>query len=209
MYLTDIHEEVDGLAKVLASTNSDLYIVAGDLMYRAFKTQETLFRFHDVQERMRGLKRRRGWEGTPLALAEAIHAKPDEESAEDVKLARDYRRLTTLARKTMIEKYERMEDVFARYSDRPILVLPGNYDMDLQETPLAHRDLHLREHEVDGLRIAGYGGAAVFTPGIPEELVIPFVERKREDPYCEALDFFNRTRPDLAVTHQPPYGIFD
>ncbi|MBZ0254106.1 MAG: metallophosphoesterase, partial [Candidatus Methylomirabilis sp.] len=209
MYLTDIHDALADVETVLKASESDFYVVAGDLIYRAFKTDKTLFRFYDVQEKMRGLLRRREFPGRPLELAEDI-AREKAGTPEEVALARDYRRLAKLAEKTMLEKYEQMEALFRRHAAKPVFVLPGNYDMDLARTALADRNLHLRVHEVDGLRIAGYGGAQVYTPGIPEELIVPFIEtREHGKVYSEAYEFFMKTKPDMAVTHHPPYGIFD
>ncbi|MCA9773039.1 MAG: metallophosphoesterase [Myxococcales bacterium] len=209
MYLTDIHDDLAGVERVLRASTSDFYVVAGDLIYRAFKTDKTLFRFFEIQEQMRGLRRRMEFEGSPYELADEI-ARAGDRGDEHLPLAREYRRLVHRARENMLRRYEDMEALFARHPDKPIFVLPGNYDMNLAETALAHRDLHLRVHEVEGLRIAGYGGAQVFTPGIPESLIVKFNEsRDHGRNYSEAYDFFMKTRPDMAVTHHPPYGIFD
>jgi len=103
-----------------------------------------------------------------------------------------------------------LEELLAAYPGKRIRVLPGNYDLDLQRTALKDRDLHKRVTTVEGVRIAGYGGAKAVTPGIPEDLVVPF----REYPdggslFSEPRDFFCRERPDLVVLLMPPYGYLD
>jgi Icc-related predicted phosphoesterase len=91
-----------------------------------------------------------------------------------------------------------------------IFALPGNYDMDLKYTSLHERDLHLHWHGMYDLRVAGYGGANIWTPGIPERYVVPYggsadVESGRNEMY----NFFKAIRPDIIVSHQPAHGIHD
>ena len=46
--------------------------------------------------------------------------------------------------------------------------------MDLKYTSLHEHDLHLHWHDMRNLRVAGYGGANIWTPGIPERYVVPY-----------------------------------
>jgi hypothetical protein len=82
--------------------------------------------------------------------------------------------------------------------------------MDLKYTSLHERDLHLHCRQLDGLQIAGYGGADVWTSGIPERYIVKYqagigVDEKENEMYR----FFKAVKPDIVVTHQPPHGIHD
>ena len=109
-----------------------------------------------------------------------------------------------------MKSYARLEAIFRNYPEKTVYALPGNYDMDLARTALKDRNLHLAHIDVQGWKIAGYGGAGVNTPGMPDHLQVPFIEQSTpERTRSEALDFFRNTRPDMLVLHQPPYGYLD
>jgi hypothetical protein len=82
--------------------------------------------------------------------------------------------------------------------------------MDLKYTSLHERDLHLRWHDMRGLKIAGYGGANIWTPGIPERYVVPYGgSADVESGHNEMYNFFKAIKPDIIVSHQPAHGIHD
>jgi Icc-related predicted phosphoesterase len=91
-----------------------------------------------------------------------------------------------------------------------ILCLPGNYDMDLKYTSLHDTDLHLHWFLLDTLKICGYGGADVWTSGIPERYIVNYkagigINEKHNEMYR----FFRAVKPDIIVAHQPAYGVND
>ena len=53
-------------------------------------------------------------------------------------------------------------------------MLPGNYDMNLRFTALHERDLHMQWHEISGIKFAGYGGADIWSAGIPERYIVRY-----------------------------------
>ena len=82
--------------------------------------------------------------------------------------------------------------------------------MDLKYTSLHEQDLHLHWYQLDHLRIAGYGGADVWTAGIPERYIVKYrAGIGVDDKHNEMYRFFKAVKPDIIVTHQPPYGIHD
>jgi len=50
LYLTDIHDNLKRLRYVIRNTEADLYIISGDLIYKAFFTETKLYEFVTLQE---------------------------------------------------------------------------------------------------------------------------------------------------------------
>lgn len=209
VYATDIHGAWKGLRELLEITNDDLYIIAGDLIDRPFRTYKSYFRFTTLQEHFRYLKCRARTEVDTRVFVEGLLLGSKIEREERDK-AREYIRLHRLAHKTMLRTMDSLASLLSEFPEKKTLVLPGNYDIDLRGTPLDARNLHKTCIEFSGLRIAGYGGAGVTTPGIPEDLAVKY----REAPsggrlQSEPRDFLSETKPDIAVIHMPPFGVFD
>jgi Icc-related predicted phosphoesterase len=121
-----------------------------------------------------------------------------------------YQQYTIRARRVMQQKYKVLENILLTKTSSQIYSLPGNYDMDLKFTSLHERDLHLRWHNINGFKIAGYGGADVWTMGIPEKYIINYnAGIGTDDKKNEMHVFFKAIRPDIIVTHQPAHGVMD
>ncbi|MDD5170275.1 MAG: hypothetical protein PHN75_15770, partial [Syntrophales bacterium] len=121
-----------------------------------------------------------------------------------------YQEYTIRARRVLQQKYKVLENILAIKQKAHIFALPGNYDMNLKHTSLHDRDLHLHSYDVQGLTIAGYGGANIWTPGIPERYVVRYRGSVGiEDGRNEMYNFYNTVRPDIIVSHQPAHGIHD
>ena len=103
-------------------------------------------------------------------------------------------------------------------------VLPGNHDIRLYLTKLDSKNIHLASKLVNGLKLSGYGGAAMRdgTPvfsGLPPELTTPFneypVTSMNEDGTLETrlvsepMEFLEKEQPDIALLHTPLYGLLD
>lgn len=208
IFLTDVHHAFRNLESLLERTAADLYLVAGDLVARAFFRYEAAWRFMELQQILGGYRSRSGLGGMLDEVARRVEA-----AQADSPLAghaREYLSLCQRAEAFLQRSYDRMETLFSRHPGKTIHVLPGNYDMDLRRTALRNRNLHLCAIRAGGLVIAGYGGANVATPGIPDHLQVPFREpRPGEGARSEPLDFFREARPDVLVLHQPPYGFLD
>jgi Icc-related predicted phosphoesterase len=131
-------------------------------------------------------------------------------SEEIEKKGTKYQRDTIRARRVLQQKYKVLENIFTTKQSSLIFALPGNYDMDLKYTSLHERDLHLHWHDVHDLRVAGYGGANIWTPGIPERYVVPYGGRANvESGHNEMYNFFKAIKPDIIVSHQPAHGVHD
>jgi uncharacterized protein len=209
VFVTDVHGDFQRLEALLKMTRADLFLIAGDLIRGAFRSPKNFFRFSDLHRHFNYLKCRLRTEiGTREFVEKRLSLR--EGSSEETGRAREYLRLHRLALRTMRHDMERLESLFRAFPEKSIHVLPGNYDLDLQETPLAARDLHRKVLTVAGVRFAGYGGASGPTPGVPEDLVVPYGEYSAGGGlHSEPRDFLCRVRPDVAVLHMPPFGFLD
>jgi Icc-related predicted phosphoesterase len=209
IYASDIHESYKNLQKLFRLTDADLYIIAGDLLYSAFPSWELAERYTDMQQRVYSWGLSRGCAGTRFAMARHMLEAP-ETSLIEQSLAKEFLRLTDLARASMLKKYARMAKIFAVSGKPAIITIPGNYDMDLAATALAPWNLHLKTRLINGMTFAGYGGSPVFTPGIPDNLHVAFNEQLIDGKLVsEPYDFFTSATPDVILLHQPPYGYLD
>jgi uncharacterized protein len=209
VYITDLHGSLQPLGSLLGRTKADLYIVAGDLLKGAFRSSRNFFRFQELTQRFSLRQCRYRGEVVTRVFVESRLAAKDSDR-EERRRAREYLRLHDQARQTMEHYFLAMEEIFSSFPEKRIFVLPGNYDMNLTTTALKERDLHRRVRSVNGLRIAGYGGARGDTPGIPEDLKVHFREQTVSGRLVsEPRDFFSEARPDVAVLHMPPFGLLD
>ncbi|MBI3396679.1 MAG: metallophosphoesterase [Spirochaetia bacterium] len=212
VYLTDIHDALRELRIVLKNTTADLYLLSGDILYKAFYQEDKIYQFVCLQEDFWSLAREMGIpETTPHDMASDILRFPDKYKSGDLIMkAADYRLLYNKAAKTMKEKYQLIEELIRKYSHAECRVLPGNYDLDLRYTALSARDLHHNSVVFRGLTFAGYGGAPIATPGIPQKLAVAYHEKQKNGRlFSEPEDFFSDVEPDVLVLHNPAYGYFD
>lgn len=211
IYFTDIHDARKQLRTVFEQKKTDLYIVSGDLIYKAFLTEDKLFHFVSVQESMYAYMRLHKLHTPPYELSSEILRQPNRYPQEMQTLAADYRLLFQKASYNMKSKYSIFRSLFSRYSKAPVMSVPGNYDMDLQYTAMQDVDLHLQSREFFGLKFSGYGGAPIITSGIPDLLSVVFHEYQDElgKNISEPYQFFTKEKPDIAVIHNPAYGRFD
>ncbi len=211
IFLTDIHDSLKELKTLLEITKADLYLICGDILYYAFYDLEEVLKFVTLQEEFYSYIKETNQKLDPYDLATKIlrDHQTDIHSEMYIKSA-EYRLLFHLAAKTMKEKYSAIEEIIQKHSQAQCFVLPGNYDIDLQYTALAKRNLHKRIMYYENLTLAGYGGAPILTSGIPEKLAVPYLEGgKGKDFYSEPYEFFLNSQPDIMVLHNPAYGYFD
>lgn len=210
IYLTDIHDGLHGLKKILQETEADLYFFSGDIIYKAFFSYDRIIDFCGVQEELYYLLNERKDDSTPFDFTTLAIRFPEKYSQGIVEKSHKYRDLYKLAAKTMKEKYEIIEKLIQKYAKSPVYCLPGNYDLDLQYTELYERDMHRKSIEFQNLKISAYGGAPIWTSGIPEKLTVVFHEyTKNGQNYSEPEDFFREELPDICWIHNPAYGYFD
>lgn len=208
VYLTDIHDNFAGVSSVLNQTSADLYILSGDLTYHAFGSDENLFRFIELQEKIKALSEKGISPSKTLHLAEDLKGglKVDLLSAAESK---EYRELAAEAHLELRRKYETLNKAVVA-TQKTCFIIPGNYDISLDGTAVAKYSLHQKTAEFDGLKFAGYGSAPVFTPGIPEELAVPFEETgSGAKMVSKPRDFLTEAKADIFVLHNPAYGTLD
>jgi Icc-related predicted phosphoesterase len=210
IYATDIHGAFEQVQSLLNETVADVYIIAGDLIDIPFYTMNTAIQYHELQTYFHGMRRK--MEKKHLFIEDFVdELLNNPQISEEVhERAAKYQQYTIRARRVLQQKYKALENIISIKLSSRIYCLPGNYDMDLKYTSLHDRDLHLHAYEVEGMKIAGYGGADVWTPGMPERYVVRYLAGKGfQDRDNELYRFFELTKPDIVVTHQPPHGIHD
>ncbi len=210
VYLTDIHDGLLELKKIFQLTSADLYILSGDIIYKAFFSTDRIIDFCTYQEELNQLAKTGGDDMTPYDFATKVIRFPDKYSESIQQKCSAYRHFFNLAAKTMKEKYRLINALIEKYARSRCVILPGNYDIDLQYTDLSKMDIHRKSFEFEDTVFAGYGGAPIVTSGIPEKLAVKFHEYKRGKTfYSEPEEFFREILPDVAVIHNPAYGYLD
>ncbi len=206
IYLADVHGDFPRVKDLLAVTDAQVYIVAGDLIDRPFFTEEMAARYRELQSYFFRLQCRMGDGGTDMDdFVEDLLRQTDLPN-DILANAREYQEKTVRARRVLQQKYKVLETILSLKRNSLVFCLPGNYDLDLQYTSLHSRDLHRHWYYVADLRIAGYGGADVATPGIPHRYAVPY---NADRGMSEMYRFFKETRPDIVVTHKPAHGVHD
>lgn len=215
IYVTDIHDALKELRELLSNTEADLYLLSGDILYKAFYDETHLYEFVCLQEEFYRFLKDQPEKMYPYDFATEILRFPDQykqtkDGIDWIANATEYRRLFQIAAKTMKEKYELIEGLIQKYGDAECLLLPGNYDIDLRYTALSARSIHHARRDLMGYRIAGYGGAPVATSGIPEKLAVVFHEHTEGGVlYSDPELYFDEVLPEICVIHNPAYGYFD
>ncbi|MEQ8162487.1 MAG: metallophosphoesterase [Smithellaceae bacterium] len=210
IYITDIHGAFERVKTLLTETVADVYIINGDLIDIPFHNMNTAINYHELQSYFHGLRLRMNKEGMLIEdFVDELLDKPNI-SGEVEEKGFKYQQYTIRARRVLQQKYKMLENIIAVKQKTPVLCLPGNYDMDLKYTSLHERDLHLHKRQIQDIIIAGYGGAEIWTPGIPERYVVRYRGGIGiEDQNNEMLNFFTEATPDVIVTHHPAHGIHD
>ncbi|HOJ13287.1 MAG TPA: metallophosphoesterase [Deltaproteobacteria bacterium] len=214
IYLTDIHGDFERMKSVLSETVANVYIIGGDLIDIPFYSMETSIRYHELQSFFHGLRMKMGQEDRLLEdFVDQLLEQPD--VPEDVQdKGTMYQQYTIRARRVMQQKYKVLKNLVSMKKASTVLFLPGNYDMDLKYTALHDHDLHLHWYAIGDVRICGYGGAEVRTPGIPERYIVRYLEGlsprgRKNGKKNEMYSFFRVVKPHIIVAHQPAYGIND
>lgn len=210
IYVADIHGAFDRVKTLLTETVADVYIIAGDLIDIPFYNMSTAINYHELQSYFHGLRVRMQKENMVIEdfVDELLDMPNTSEEIEEK--GTKYQRYTIRARRVLQQKYKVLENILTMKQKSQIFALPGNYDMDLKYTSLHERDLHLHWHDMRDLRVAGYGGANIWTPGIPERYVVPYGgSADVGSGHNEMYNFFKAVKPDIIVSHQPAHGIHD
>ena len=210
IYLADIHGAFERVKVLLAETVADVYVVAGDLIDIPFYSMNSAINYHELQSYFHGLRLRMNKEKTIIEdFVDELLDLPDL-SPEIEEKGSKYQQYTIRARRVLQQKYKVLENSLAIKQMARVFALPGNYDMDLKYTAMHERDLHMHWHDVNGLKIAGYGGADIWTPGVPERYVVKYSDDMvMEGRRNEMFRFFKAVKPDIIVSHRPAHGVHD
>jgi len=212
VYLTDIHDNFAGVSSVLNQTEADLYILSGDLTYHCFGTDEALFRFIELQEKIRNLALKEGAKKTNTQATLEFAQKAQAGLTPGILAAgegEEYLKLAAEAHQELLRKYQTMNKAIVA-TQKKCFIIPGNYDIALQGTAVDAYSLHERSQTIDGIKFSGYGSAPIFTPGIPEELTVQFEESGMGNTLAsKPMDFFMREKADVMIVHNPAYGTLD
>lgn len=210
IYLADIHGAFERVKLLLSETVADVYIISGDLIDIPFYNMNAAINYHELQSYFHGLRIRMHQEN--MSIEDFVDEFLDMPNQDDINQEKGtkYQQYTIRARRVLQQKYKVLENILTTKHHAHVYSLPGNYDMDLKYTSLHERDLHLHWHNEEGMKIAGYGGAEIWTPGVPERYVIRYngnigINTGRNEMY----NFFKAVKPDIIVTHQPAHGIHD
>lgn len=210
IYFTDIHDGLKGLKEVFKQTTPDLYLLSGDIIYKAFFSFDRIIDFCTCQEELDVIAKQGGEDTMPYDYATRVIRFPNKYSEDIIQKSIRYRELFNKASKTMKEKYQLIQKLIENYANSSCILLPGNYDIDLQYTDLFEYDIHRKTKIIQDLKFAGYGGAPIVTSGIPEKLAVKFHEyNKHGISYSEPEDFFKEELPDITLIHNPMYGFLD
>ncbi|HPI90017.1 MAG TPA: hypothetical protein PK859_11995, partial [Spirochaetota bacterium] len=210
IYLTDIHGSFSQVSTLLFETVADVYVIGGDLIDIPFYNIDTAIHYHELQTELKSLRDNSGKGDDILEdFVDSLLEKPNVPE-ELIDRGSRYQEYTIRARRVMQQKYKVLENIISFKTSAAIYALPGNYDMDLKFTSLHERDLHLNWHRIHDLRFAGYGGADVWTTGIPQRYIVKYDSGMgKGDRNSEMYRFFRAVRPHIIVAHQPPHGIMD
>jgi len=210
IYIADIHGAFDRVKLLLSETVADVYIISGDLIDIPFYNMNTAITYHELQSYFHGLRVRMHKESMTIEdFVDELLDMPDL-SPEIEANGTKYQQYTIRARRVLQQKYKVLENILSIKQKAQTFALPGNYDMDLKYTALHERDLHLHWHSMKDLKIAGYGGADIWTPGVPERYVVRYQgDVTFEGGRNEMYNFFKAVKPDIIVTHQPAHGVHD
>jgi Icc-related predicted phosphoesterase len=209
VYCSDIHGSFLRIYNLLHETIADLYIISGDIIDLPFYSLDQAIEYYEIQNMFNSMRRES--EQQPMLLEDYVESLLEEKGINEYvrDKARYYLDASVQAKEVMKKKYRILENIFKVKSNTPIVTIPGNYDMDFGMTALSLRNLHMKSIIVDGLKIAGYGGADVHTPGFPERYMIRYGGKSEKDTESELYRFLERERPDIIAAHHPAYGIMD
>jgi uncharacterized protein len=81
-------------------------------------------------------------------------------------------------------------------------MVPGNWDSNKFMEEFEDYCIHGKVAEINGLKIAGYGGANVVPKMLPQSRFVYYDE-------SQFAEFLEETKPDVILSHMPPKGIVD
>ena len=107
IYLTDIHDGLKGMKEVFQQTSPNLYMLSGDIIYKAFFSDDKIIEFCTYQEELEILAKNAGEDITPYDYATRVIRFSNKYSDAVQQSCVRYRELFNQAAKTMKEKYQK------------------------------------------------------------------------------------------------------
>lgn len=118
--------------------------------------------------------------------------------------------------KNACEKYEIIEEKFkkaveTKYNkfkghiekiNKKIVMVNGNWDSPIFNKIFEEYTVHKKTKEINGLKIAGYGGANVYPKVMPMTQIMPYDEN-------EFKNYIEKENPDIILSHMPPKDMVD
>jgi Icc-related predicted phosphoesterase len=209
IYCTDILGSMVQVYNLLRETIADLYILGGDLLNMPFYSIDQSMDFFDIQkiihkERISQNKMDLTLEDFALSL---IDSHPH--SSELYQNSQNYIKLCEAAEHQMQKKYQMLENICSSKPHVPIYLLPGTNDLDLAQSALAQRNLHMNSIKIDNITIAGYGASPGESRGFPEKLRLEYRGMQKNTEKNELIKFFEDSKPDVIICHHPAYKMLD
>ena len=209
LYAADVHGDLEALERFRDFSKDraiDIVVAAGDLIAPIFRGEDAeKFRACSdlILEGVRQNKAQVTFEQMAQHIAQHPEA-PDEAR----QLAESYLRFTERARKNVQEQYGVIKEIFDSFG-KPVLTIPGNWDTTTIDNVLVNENLHPSDwnnpskREINGVSFGGFGASPEYMLGLlPQELEIPYSDEV-------AYHILTGLAPDIAITHQPVYGLCD
>ncbi|MBS3074639.1 metallophosphoesterase family protein [Candidatus Pacearchaeota archaeon] len=119
----------------------------------------------------------------------------------------EFRKAKRTHNEGILREYKRILDA----SGMPYTTIPGNYDGPLGEV-FGDKDIHNKALNLEGITVAGYGGGGNLDDDwIGQGNLVPLYrmgEIQLFDPK-ELRTLLEKENPQIAVIHNPPYGLCD
>ena len=123
IYLTDINDGLKGMKDVFQQTSPNLYLLSGDIIYKAFFSDDRIIEFCTYQEELEILAKNTGDDITPYDYATRVIRFYSKYSDDVQQSSIRYRELFNKAAKTMKEKYQLIDRLIKAYAGSPCILL--------------------------------------------------------------------------------------
>ena len=204
-YLTDIHGDQENVHNALMYSNhieADVFAIGGDIVDTVFFDEGIQQAWFEMSNTFRGYCEANK-KNPPEMLEALLHG-----SESNREFAKDYIALIQHADENMAEQYENLSRILEK-SKGKVLLVPGNYDGYTLDKFLEQYNIHEADKEKGKLIVddneywfAGYGSAEVTPLKIPWELIVDYNAQA-------AAEHFERTEPDIIISHTPPMYLGD
>ena len=202
LHFSDVHGGLEELRylRQYAQKLSDfeLTIFSGDLLGPFLSQEQVQQMYKAFNFILRNVKTKK-----PVPVEEILRqCRFNPNSTNDLqRAAEDYTRVESEFDKNAELRYEEALKEIEQFPGE-VLMIPGNWDIQHFAKIFDKYDINQKSKIVNGVKIAGYGGSDLHPDLNPPTRGTPYND--------EALyTFLTQEDPDIAITHVPPYGIYD